>query len=238
MNKRRDDYYDDEANVYSQKRYPARPQNYIQFLFTHRRDIVLSLVERVIGATSAPRSLFEMGCADGVLLRAIDEHYPGAFAQMLGSDVSAPMIEEAKSLTQSPAITYAMRDEITPTGNYACAMEIGVGAIVLDTPGELALLAGQLMPGGYLLCSIAGRDSIAARWGSTAADRAVLKTYAEYERHIHSLFSIEMARSCGIYVPLLWRVPFLGNLLQPLAELLGGIMPELAHERVYLLKKK
>jgi hypothetical protein len=131
-----------------------------------------------------------------------------------------------------------MRHEVPPAGNFTCAMEIGVGAIVLDTPGELTLLAGQLMPGGYLICSIAGRDSIAARWGSTAADRALLKPYGEYEKEMEKIFIKEGAHSCGVYIPLLWRMPFVGLLLQPVFEMLGVLFPELAHERVYLLKKK
>jgi SAM-dependent methyltransferase len=238
MTKRQDDYYDAEAGVYSHKRYPGQPQNYIQFLFTHRRDIVLSLLGRVIAATGKPRALFEMGCADGVLLRAIAERYPGAFEQMIGSDVSRPMLEEARKLTHNPSIRFAMRDELPAAGAFTCAMEVGVGAIVLDTLGELALLSAQLGAGGYLICSIAGRDSIAARWGSTAADRALLKPYREYEKDMKKLFTIEAARSCGTHVPLLWRMPFVGRALQPLAEVAGVIFPELAHERVYLLKKK
>ncbi|HEV8677595.1 MAG TPA: hypothetical protein VN701_02075 [Candidatus Paceibacterota bacterium] len=238
MTKRQDDYYDTEAEVYSQKRYPERPANYIQFLFTRRRALVLSLVERVISATAAPRSLFEMGCADGVLLRAIDERYPGAFAGMLGSDVSRPMIEEGARLTGNPSIRFAMRDEVLSPGDFTLAMEVGVGAIVIDTPGELALLASKLAQSGYLICSIAGRDSVAARWGSTAADRAQLKAYREYEKEMRKLFVEEAVRSCGIYVPLLWRVPALGRLLQPVFEIAGVLFPELAHERVYLLKKK
>jgi len=238
MAKRQDDYYDDEAAVYSQKRYPTRLENYVQFLFTRRRDIVLALIGRVTGATAAPRSLFEMGCADGVLLRAIDARYPGTFSDMLGPDVSGPMLEEGRRLTQNPSIRYALRGELAPAGSFTCAMEVGVGAIVLDTPGELALLSGQLMPGGYLICSIAGRDSIAARWGSTAADRALLKPYREYEKEMKKLFTIESASSCGTHIPLLWRAPFAGRALQPLFEAVGILFPELAHERVYLLKKK
>ena len=238
MAKRTDDYYDEEASIYSQKRYPKRAKNYIQFLFTHRRDIVLGLVGRVIGSTAVPRSLFEMGCADGVLLRAIDERYPNAFSKMLGSDISLPMVEEGRRLTQNPAISYIVRGELASSGEYSCALEIGVAAIVLDTQGELAFLSNQLMPGGYLVCSIAGRDSIAARWGSTAADRALLKPYREYEKEMKKLFEIAAMKPCGIFVPLLWRIPFLGSLLQPAFEALGGILPELAHERVYLLKKK
>lgn len=238
MSKRGDDYYDGEAEVYSEKRYPRAVQNYIQFLFTHRRAIVLACMQRVIADTTVPRSLFEMGCADGVLLRAIAERYPGAFERMVGSDVSEPMLHAARELTPDTATTYVLREALPESGVHTCAMEVGVGALVLDTEGELAILAKQLIPGGYLVCSIAGRNSLAALWGSTAADRAVLKTYRVYEAAMHKYFTLEAVYSCGTYIPLVWRSPRVGRFLQPVCEVIGRVFSELAHERVYVLKKK
>lgn len=238
MNKRGDNYYDEEADKYSQKRYPSVVQNYVQFLFTRRRDIVLECIQRVIANTSAPRSLFEMGCADGVLLRAIAEKYPNAFTTLVGSDVSEAMLSTARGLTQDPRISYAPRESLPQNGSYTCVVEIGVGALVLDTQGELEILARQLAPGGYLICSIAGRNSFAAMRGNTAANRTVLNTYEMYEVYMRKNFTIKTVRSCGIYIPLLWRVPFIGRLLQPIFELIGYLLPERAHERVYVLKKK
>lgn len=238
MTKRQDDYYDKEASTYSEKRYPSVVRNYVQFLFTRRRDIVLTYIGRVIAHTDTPRTLFEMGCADGILLRSISDRYSRAFASLTGSDVSESMLRVAREATKDPSITYLLRDSLPRSGSYTCAMEIGVGALVLDTKGELQILASQLSPGGYLICSIAGADSFAAIWGSTAADRSLLKTYADYETDMQTYFTIKQVRSCGIYMPLLWRVPALGRLLQPIAELVGRLVPERTHERVYLLKKK
>ena len=238
MTTRGDEYYDDEASIYSAKRYPRVVTNYIQFLFTHRRDILLATIKQVIRSTPTPRTLFEMGCADGVLLRAVEQRYPQAFTQMLGVDVSEPMVREAIALTQDPTITYKVRSVVAETGSYTCALEIGVAALVLDTKGELKILADQLVPGGYLICSIAGRNSIAAVRGGTAAQRALLKSYSHYEADMRTLFTIEETRSCGIDIPFLWRFPAVGRLLQPLFETLGSLSPGLAHERIYLLKKK
>ncbi len=237
MNKRGDDYYDEEAKVYSQKRYPEVTTNYIQFLFTHRRNLVLSMLGVVKQETVPPRSLLEIGCADGVLLRAVEEKYPGMFAEMLGTDISAPMIETAQVLTHSSHIRYAMRDEIPPRGEYTCEMEIGVGAVSSDMENEFARAAAQLVPGGLFLCVVAGRDSLATRWGMTAAAREKLFPYPVYETEMRKSFTIVRAKSYGLHVPLLWRVPFVGRVLQPVAELFGRCFPALCHERLYLLKK-
>lgn len=236
--KRPDEYYDDEARVYSEKRYPQRAVTYPQFLFTHRRELVLGFLRRVIENTSAPRSLFEMGCADGILLRSVSVRYPGAFSAMLGADISRPMIDAARALTVDDTIQYAMRDSLPRSGSYSCVMEIGVAAIILDTRDELAMLAGQLAPGGYALCLLRGHDSIVFLLGRGGADRSLFKSYKEYEQMVQEFFTIIDSRSCGIYVPLLWKIPALARLVQPLAEIIGRIFPSLAHERLYLLRKK
>jgi SAM-dependent methyltransferase len=236
--KRTDEYYDDEARVYSEKRYPERVVAYSQFLFTHRRELVLRLLRHVIANTSTPRSLFEMGCADGILLRSISARYPGAFSTMLGADISQPMIDTARALTTDDTIQYAMRDSLPDRGSYTCVMEIGVAAIILDTRNELAMFARQLAPGGYVLCILRGHDSIVFLLGRGGADRSLFKPYQEYEQTVQEFFTIVDSRTCGIYVPLIWKIPALARIVQPLAEYLGRIFPSLAHERLYLLRKK
>lgn len=236
--KRTDEYYDEEARVYSEKRYPERIVSYPQFLFTHRRELVLNFLHRVIEGTDTPRSLFEMGCADGILLRSISARYPGAFSAMLGADISAPMIDAARARTTDSTIQYAMRDSVPRSGSYTCVMEIGVAAIILDTRNELAMLAGQLAPGGYALCILRGHDSIVFLLGRGTSDRSLFKSYKEYEQMVQEFFTIVDSRACGIYMPLLWKIPTLARLVQPLAEIFGRIFPSLAHERLYLLRKK
>lgn len=236
--KRTDEYYDNEASVYSEKRYPKRIVSYPQFLFTHRRELVLSFLHHVIANTDTPRSLFEMGCADGVLLRSISERYPGAFSRMLGADISKPMIEAARARTADDTIQYVMRDSLPATGLYTCVLEIGVAAIILDTENELAVLAGQLASGGYALCIVRGHDSIVFLLGRGGADRELFTSYTKYEQMMRERFTIVDSRTCGIYVPFLWKIPALARFLQPLAEILGRFFPSLAHERLYLLRKK
>ena len=213
--KRADTYYDEEASVYSQKRYPARAQNYVHFLFTRRRALLLGMLAKAIAGTKEPRTLLEVGCADGVLLRSIAAAYPNAFAHMLGIDVAEPMIAMARKMTTEPGIEYKMRDELPHTGAFSVVLEIGVAALVHDTAGELGILGNQLESGGYLLCSFGAKSSIAARMEKGAGRRSELKTYAEYEAAMHKHFTVVKKIPYGIYVPLLWKVPALARVLQP-----------------------
>lgn len=236
--KRTDDYYDEEASVYSAKRYPKVPVNYVQFLFTHRREVMFKLLGAVLAGSTPPRTLLEIGTADGVLLRSIAKRLPDAFVKMLGSDLSHEMVAAAQELTHSPYISYIQRDSLPAGGDFTCVLEIGVGALAVDMQNELARAAAHLAPGGYFICAYAGGNSIATHWGSTAADISQLQPYKVYEAAMRKHFSIERKVPYGIYVPLLWKVPVLARLLQPVAELLGQLAPSLAHEQLYLLKKK
>lgn len=235
---RTDDYYDEEARVYSAKRYPKRIQNYTHFLFTHRRTLALKLLARAIAGTKEPRTLLEVGCADGILLRSVASAYPNAFVHMLGVDVAEPMIEVARKMTTEPGVEYKMRDELSHAGAFSVVLEIGVAALAFDTKGELQILADQLAPGGYLLCSFSSSTSLAQKLArGTAGDTSVLRPYGIYEDAICERFTIVVSSAYGLYVPLLWKVPALARLLQPLAEILGQLFPSLAHEHLYLLKK-
>jgi hypothetical protein len=236
--KRAGNYYDEEAGVYSLKRYPKVPVNYVQFLFTHRREVMFRLLQTVIANTAAPRTLLEIGTADGVLLRSIAKRIPDAFAKITGSDISQEMVATAGELTHNPHITFVQRDSLAAGGDFICVLEIGVGALATDTQSELSRAAGHLASGGYYICTFAGRNSIATRWGSTAADISQLSPYKTYEAAMREYFTIKKKIPYGIYVPLLWKAPALARRLQPLAEVAGKLFPSLAHEQLYLLKKK
>jgi hypothetical protein len=236
--KRKEDYYDEEASVYSLKRYPTVAANYVQFLFTHRREVMFALLTKVIADTKPPRTLLEIGTADGVLLRSIAKRLPDAFEKLLGTDLSHEMVAAAQELTRNPHISYMQRDSLDAGGNFTCVMEIGVGALAIDMDNELSRAAAHLAHGGYFICAYAGNGSIATRWGSTAANISQLSAYQVYEAAMRKHFTIEKKVPYGIYVPLLWKVPAAARALQPVAEVLGRLFPSLAHEQLYLLKKK
>jgi len=235
---RTETYYDEESAVYSKKRYPVVVGNYIQFLFTRRKDIVLSLVGKVIEKTTAPRAIVEIGCADGVLLRAIEEKYPSAFSHMLGVDISHAMIDTAKQIETHPTIEYAYRENAPIENSATCVLEIGVGALVLELEDELDRAAAQLAPGGYFICTFGGRHSLAALLGNTAAQRSVLHPYRVSERAARKRFRLLESNSCGFFVPVLWRFPRMARVVQPILEYVGMVIPVLAHERVYLFQKR
>lgn len=235
--KRSSTFYDEESKNYSRRRYPKVATNYIQFFFTRRRKLVLKLLSEVVQRTEAPRSLVEIGCADGILLRSIQERMPKVFDQLVGIDIAEGMITVAKDATDDPAISYEVRKEFIPNRKFTVAMEIGVGELTLKTETEAEWAATQLVPGGYFLCGFAGRDSIVARLDKAAAHREHLNTYATYETALRKYFSIVGVRAYGLYVPFIWRIPFLARIVQPMAEIVGAVFPDLCHEQVYLLQK-
>jgi SAM-dependent methyltransferase len=236
---RTNEYYDEEARLYSGKRYPAILRNYVHFLFTRRRTLALGMLGKAIAGTIEPRTLLEVGCADGILLRSIAAKYRGAFQSMMGVDISKPMVETARTLTPDPSITYKLRDELLSAGSYSVVLEIGVAALAFDTKGEVEILANQLAQGGYLLCSFATSTSLAVLLSrGSAGDNSILRPYTEYEKVLQQQFTIVSSKAYGLYVPLVWKVPALARLLQPAADMLCALVPSLAHEQLYLLKKK
>ncbi len=235
--KRSATFYDEESKNYSRRRYPKVATNYIQFFFTRRRELVLDLLSRAVERTATPRSLVEIGCADGILLRSVQERIPKAFDQLVGIDIAEGMIAVAKDITNDPAISYEVRKDFISGRKFTVAMEIGVGELTLRTEAEAEWAATQLTPGGYFLCGFAGRDSIVARLDKAAARRGHLNTYATYEVALRKYFSIVDVRAYGFYVPFIWRVPFLARIVQPVAEVFGAAFPDLCHEKVYLLQK-
>lgn len=235
--KRSPTFYDEESKNYSRRRYPKVATDYIQFFFTRRRKLVLELLSEMVQRTEAPRSLVEIGCADGILLRSIQERMPKAFDKLVGIDIAEEMIAVAKDTTDDPAISYEVRKEFMPNRKFTVAMEVGVGELTLKTEAEAEWAAAQLVSGGYFLCGFGGRDSIVARLDKAAARRVHLNTYATYEATLSKYFSIVGVRAHGLYVPFIWRIPFLARIVQPMAEIVGTAFPDLCHEQLYLLQK-
>ena len=235
--KRSDDYYDEEAAVYSQKRYPERVQNYTQFLFTRRRALVLEALSYVVAHTKEPRALLEIGCADGVLLRSIVKVYPRSFSHIHGIDTAKQMIDTARALTHEPEISFGLRNSDPVKGRFTIILEIGVAAIVLESKSEIDFFSRHLEDEGYVVVSVAGNRSIVSLLDKGAGSRNKLQSYQSYEKTFRERFTILYMKPLGIYVPLLWRAPQIARTLQPLFEFLGNLFPGLAHEHLYILKK-
>lgn len=227
-------YYDKEGAVYSKKRYPDMDTDYVHFFFKKRRAILMEMLARVSQGRPGPLPLLEVGCADGVIIREIRDRFE-TFRPLVGIDVSPGMIEAAKA--DSAAITFHLRDE-QPLGTFAVVVEVGVVNLT-DLETEFRFAQTHLQENGYYICSLASKTSLLSRLKLKKAGFAHHLSYAEYEAALERTFVTVEKRGYGVFVPHLWKWPWLARRLQPIAERLTEMfVPTWFHERIYLLKTR
>lgn len=228
-------FYNKESVQYSAKRYPAVATNYIQFFFKKRLSLTLAHMRSLFGKSNG-LSLLEIGCADGVVLRDIQQKLPAVFSAFTGIDTAKDMIVVAQSLDISHKMKFYVRGE-EPMQTYDTIIEIGV-ANYANFDDELAYAHDHLKAGGMYILSIAGNDSLNARLGGAVGYNNFL-SYAEYQNKIRGIFDVKKIVSVGFHVPFLWRVPFVARRIQPIVEVLfSRLTPNLFHEKIYILRKR
>ena len=228
-------YYDKESSQYSGKRYPAHPSTYVQSFYLRRLKLVLSLVGKTVRGGGL--RLIEIGCADGVVTRALYDRFSDVFSDIAGVDISPKMIEEAKAQAGERRISFGLRDTYTFIGKYDLVVEVGV-INYADEEEELRFARRITGDRGYYLCSIAGTSSL---WNRLKPDEDKgfnnFRSYAEYEAAIREHFTILASVPVGLFTPHIWKVPALARIVQPLCEsVLSPFFPNLFHEKLYLLK--
>jgi SAM-dependent methyltransferase len=236
-----DPYYDSESSVYSQKRYEGVTKTYTQFFFKNRLAILKRQLQKHLGG-SKNLKLLDIGCADGVITRSIAKEFPDIFSALVGVDISTPMIEVARRMTNDPKISYFVKDgeaygSVIPPHNFDVALGMGyLTTNIFDS--EVAYLRENLKPGGIYICTLTAKDSLHARFKlKDAPYRIHYTSYAEYENLLKRRFHIIEAVPNGLFVPKLWAIPALGRILQPvLRTLFAPFFPNLFHEMIYVLR--
>ena len=229
-------FYNNESAQYSKKRYEGALLSYTQYLFRTRLSIFIRMLERAIGARKNI-SIFEIGCADGVILQAIAKTFPDSIQNMVGIDISQGMIETAAAYNQNKNISFALRG-LEENRKYDMVIELGVH--VPDLQKEIGYVKSRLVEGGYFIYSVAGRKSshVMFKRKNDAAVKDYL-TYEEAEKILKNNFDIVDAVPYGLFVPKLWTSPSAGRFFQPLFDVVfRHIAPELFHEKIYLLRNK
>jgi SAM-dependent methyltransferase len=233
-------FYNAESVVYSQKRYPEKTIDYIHYFFKKRLAIVLDLIEE----TSIQRRdlrLLEIGCADGVVIRKIEEKFGDRFSEVQGIDLSPQMIEMArKNNPVDVKIKFAVRkSDDNPGADFDIIVEVGV-INYTDFLPELEFVQKKLNPNGSYILSIAGRDALKEKLGRTNIKASNnLLNYADYEKMIIEHFDIAKVVPCGFWLPGLWKIPALARIIQPVLDpVLSVLLPNFFHEKVFLLKLK
>lgn len=228
-------FYDKESRGYSKKRYPDVDTEYLHFFFKKRLGTLLSYID-FISKDKTGMNLLEIGCADGVVMEAISSHSK-SFSSLLGIDVSPKMIEVAKYEVQGSNVSFSLR-EGKAFGLYDVIVEVGVLNMV-DLAEELIFVKKHLKNGGYYICSIASGSSLRARIKSRRGEDGFshFRRFEEYDFELKGNFKVLKSMYYGLFVPLLWKVPFVARITQPFFEdLFQCFAKSLFHEKIYLLR--
>lgn len=236
MNKETIDFYDKESGHYTNKRYPKLIESYTQYVFKRRLDIFLAYLEKIENDLPPNASVLEIGCADGVVFKAIEEKFPNRFLKLIGVDISPKMIVEAQNHNTNKCASFIIRDELKPE-KFDLIIELGVHPYSLNS--ELEYVNSVLNSDGFYFYSGVGRNSIFVNLKLKGQPYLKdYKTYKQYENIFKKQFLLNMNTPYGFFVPKLWSVPLMGRLLQPIFDcLFRKITPELFHEKIYCLKK-
>jgi len=229
-------FYDKESVYYTKKRYAPVTESYTQYIFKIRLAIFLSFLERIEKDLPKNATIFEIGCADGVVFKAIEKKFPERFSRFVGMDISPKMIEEAKKQNDNPRAIFCVRND-TPSEQFDIVIELGVHASDLQT--ESQYVSDHLKPGGYFFYSYAGSESIYRRIKlKDVAYAEEYQPYAAYESILRKFFEIRYEKVYGLFVPKLWKFPSIARALQPVIDvILERFVPELFHEKLYVLVK-
>ncbi len=224
-------FYNTQSTIYSAIRYPIRPVTFTQFFFKARLKRILKLI-----ATKSPQSILEIGCADGIVSRAIWRQFP-MISRFDAVDTAPEMIRVATKQHADTPVHFSVRKESFFKEKYDLIVEIGVLNVV-DIGPEFKCVAAALAPQGYYICSIAGRSSIQNRLKSFDG-HLHLQSYIDYEREMEKYFAIEYSEAIGFFIPLVWKLPQVARVIQQIGERIGRFfVPSLALEKIYILTPK
>lgn len=230
------DFFGKESVLYSDKRYPARASSYTQFFFKRRLEIVLAAMARSMEADTT-YDVLEVGCADGVVLRALYDKFVSLMRYVIGVDIAPDMIAAAKRANAGRPITYLVREGTALPGTFDMIVEIGV-LNYTHWRADLKAAHNALPAGGTYFCSFASRSSLLARLKGGEESYENILPYEEYERELRRTFTIVRTIPCGYFIPFIWKFAPIGRTLQKFAEpVLSRLVPNLAHEKVYVLRK-
>lgn len=153
-------YFDMNATTWS-TRYASRGH------FRHRFEIVMSLLDDVVGCASQPPRVLDFGCGSGVFMGALLRRG----AAVYGVDISKNMIKECyESFKNLPDRSYDLElisgpdfggDYLSQT--YDAVLCLAVIEYVDQPPLLLERLASVVRPGGFLIISAPNRDSLLRR---------------------------------------------------------------------------
>jgi len=230
-------FYNAESSKYSKKRYPKVTLTYTQFFFKKRLEIILRKMSPLI-QNKKNISILEIGCADGIVVRNLRSFFPDTFSKLVGIDTSPGMINVAKTNEANTGINFFIRSDFESLQKFDFIFEIGViNYADLDT--EIKFGAENLKNDGYFVCTVAATSSLSNIFKRNPHEYNNFLSYGSYEKSFRKFFDIEKSFPVGLFIPFLWRMPLLAGFLQPFVEIiLRPLVPNIFHEKIYILKKR
>lgn len=230
------DYYNQENKRYSQKRYPGEMIDYLHFFFRKRLELAKKFLKQIAKNND---NLLEIGCADGIVAFEINSEFKNVFHSIVGIDNAPKMIEVALSNKAiSPNVKFFLRDDWKTDMSYDIILEIGVFNFT-DMVKEIDFVRDTLKREGYYICSVASKKSLKNYLRREDKDFKNFLTFKQYEKEFLKYFSIIDMHPYGLFVPYLWKFPEVGRKLQPILErLFAIILPDIFHEKIFLLRLK
>lgn len=228
-------YYNKEGSMYSKKRYPEVDTEYVHFFFKKRREILMEMIRGIVSEKNEHLSLLEIGCADGVIIQGIKKQYQ-KFTRLVAVDIAPSMVAEAQRTSHS-SIEFYVRGQEGELGLFDVVVEVGVINLT-DMNAEFRFVVEHLSQDGYYICSLASRTSLLSRLKIKKNYFQNHLSFDEYESEIKKYFTIIDSEVYGIFVPTIWKVPFLGRIIQRIIEkVTKPLVPSLFHEKIYILQK-
>ncbi len=111
------------------------------------REKALRVLEAHLPSSPPPRTVLDVGCATGLTTRRLARRYPRA--RILGVDLSAAMIREARARTDFPGVSFQVADVLEIRESFDLVVAFFVWMLL--PPGSLAHLHDLLEPGGKAL---------------------------------------------------------------------------------------
>jgi len=238
-------YYTQESSQYSQKRYEGKLVSYPQYIFRTRLNIVENIFVNLLPdlVEKGEVHLFDIGCADGSVLRRLDEVTGKSIASIDAIDIAPGMINEAQKHTHDSRFKFYLRGNEDQIKKYSIVSELGVYIAHLDT--EFKYVSAKLSSDGYFILGIALRNSIEARIRRKRESNVDhLFTYPVYKQILevarNNNFEIVSTKSYGLFIPKLWAFPSIALPIQKMIDSAIRMIPgtaDLFHETVFVFKK-
>ncbi len=233
-------FYDDASKNYSRNRYSLVSVSYINFFFKKRLKIVVNQISNIISNNYHNQdnlTLLESGCADGVVINKIIKEFPNRFSVYVGTDISQGMIDEAIKQNKFENVRYYLKGKEDGDLKYDIVLAIGyLSPGIFDQ--EFGYLLSNLKKDGFLIISLASRNSIYTKLKLN--NKEYIRDYwshNEYYKYLSKRFDIVSISTCGLFIPKLWKFPYIARIFQPVIEdILDIFIPNLYHEKIFVLK--